>query len=364
MARNPRRTAAQNRVPFVVWGGVALVILGVVASVVAVQVGNRSAGVWVVDIHLRSALEHAISAVPNAPDWPVLSPDSDELDAYGTRRYGVHLTDSASVQVGQPGLVLSHHNLARWGNPNDGFVVAVDPWLVFRRHSTPPLLRERVEEVASPPVTGSSSRSWPGTLILPGADTAALQAWTAQLLQEAPGRFESNPEEWEVVRSRLTRSGRFQRGALTYDWEDVWPRLLGNEQVWLYAPLSRVQQLPGDRTSALEADVFPIPESWNEYGLQARLLWATPINMVSWLHRTRIDRELEAAREWLQSPETQSQIASALKWTPAHRLSRAATPLSATAHRFWIGSSFIWEDISHNGELGSELVGKKGETLE
>ncbi|MCA1755616.1 MAG: hypothetical protein LC641_13165, partial [Spirochaeta sp.] len=258
-------------------------------------------------------------------------------------RYGVRITAQPTFDRAETQPVVVHYNLGRWAGHDGAIPLAIDPWLVFRRHTTPPLTQSALgdDQQPAPPRRG-------GLVILPGGDQRALQAWTAQLLQHTPGRFETDPERWGAVRSQLPRSGRFQRGALTYAWEDVWPRLFGSEQAWVYAPLSRVQSLPGDRTSVLEADLFPIPESWNEYGLQARVLWANPIAPESKLYGRRMERDLTVARQWLQRLDVQAQIAGMLNWAPAHRLARAGSPLAATAHRAWLGSSYVWEDITHD----------------
>jgi hypothetical protein len=58
-------------------------------------------------------------------------------------------------------------------------VLALDPWMVFRSHRFPPLTRSRIE----------AAGGGEGILLLPGRDPASIRAWTARLVQEAPGVF-------------------------------------------------------------------------------------------------------------------------------------------------------------------------------
>ncbi|TVQ39155.1 MAG: hypothetical protein EA384_07790 [Spirochaetaceae bacterium] len=306
---------------------------------------RRPQPVWVVSAEFAGPWRGVLAAADDAPDWPVIELHEEAFESGSARQhYGLLVTAESTVGSNgndEPHPLVVHHHLARRAAPDGTIALALDPWLVFRRHTTEQLTYAALggDQQPAPPERG-------GVLLLPGSDQRALRAWTAQLLQEAPGRFSDDIERWDAVRDRLTRGGRFQRGALTYGWEDIWPRLFGPEPAWIYAPLSRVQELPGDRTSVLEADRFPIPDHWNEYGVQARILWAKPFGMQRLRSGSRSDQDLARASEWLRSAEVQTAIAAGLRWVPAHGQARPVNPLAAAARRTWFGSSYVWEDTT------------------
>lgn len=321
----------------------------------------RPRPVFLVEAGFAPALR-AAAAVPGAPGWTIAEFDPRTGPPAGGRRYGFIISTvaesgegggAAGVKSsgekspesgkdgGAAGMTMSgeaatavpagpprvHRDLQRRGGGDSGFPLALDPWLVFRRHSLDPPTRERLE------ARGGAG----GFPLLAGGDPEAVRAWAAQDLQERPGVFPSAPEVWQERMRLLPRDGRFQRGALTYTWEDVWPRLFGPESAWVYAPLSRLQALPGSRTSLLEGRRFPDRQGWNEYGIQARILWALPLG-----GRTG-RRDVQAAAEWLRRADTQTLIAGALKWAPAHGAARPVNPLALAAQREWLGSSYVWE---------------------
>mgnify|MGYP005859354157 FL=1 len=292
----------------------------------------RPRPVFLVEKEFVPAWESLLTSIPGAPRWRVLEYDPHGGSNSARRLRGILVTadkgGSASPGTGAAvSLPAVRRDLSRARFADGALALAVDPWLVFRRHRTPPLARNRLEL----PASGA------GILLLPGGEPEALWAWAAQELQHRPGTFSRDPGEWAEKLRRLSRSGRFQPGALTFTWEDVWPRLFGAEAAWVYAPLSRVQAFPGDRTSLLSADPFPVPEGWNEFGLQARVLWAVPYESGMSGGRT------EKAVDWLRKPETQSALAESLKWVPARRDAKPSTPLAHAAQKAWIDSSFVWE---------------------
>ncbi len=322
-----------------IWLAMALVTFSLLATLV---VAGRPEPVWLVSPEFTEPWQKMLDEAPGALDWRLVEwQPGDEPDGMPARSYGFIVSAQPEPDVGDHQRVVVHHHLARRLSANGRFALAIDPWLVFRRHTTASLSYAAVSGSAQPDSSGGS-----GALLLPGGEETAVRAWVAQLLQPTPAVFETDTQRWDQTQASLARSGRFQRGALTYDWQDIWPRLFAPGPAWVYAPLSSVQQLPGDRTSVLEADRFPIPDSWNEYGLQARVLWARPMEQANGLHQRRIERELAEAREWLLLPGTQTEIAAALKWAPAQRQARPLNPPAAAAQRAWLASSYVWEDTA------------------
>jgi hypothetical protein len=206
-------------------------------------------------------------------------------------------------------------------------VLALDPWMVFRKHTNPGLTLNRAYSDA-----GGS-----GLLLIPGKDTAAVQAWTARLILERPGVFPSGENIWQIREETLFNGNRFPRGAQTYNWNDVFFRLMGNEPAWVYAPLSEIRRYRDSRKAVLEASAFPEPESGGQYSLQASLLWALPLGS---------PKEQEALAQtvsWLKKPETQTVIADILEWIPADPYGEPYDPVSLASHRNWLTATYIYE---------------------
>ena len=324
-----------------IWLAMALVTFSLLAILI---VAGRPEPVWLVSPEFIEPWQKMLDEAPGALDWTLVEwQPEDGADGIPPQSYGFIVSAQPEPGGGDNQRVAVHHHLARRLSANGRLALAIDPWLVFRRHTTEALSYAAISGSAQPDSSGGSA-----TLLLPGGDATAVRAWGAQLMQLTPAVFETDIQRWEETCARLAQSGRFQRGALTYDWQDIWPRLFAPGPAWVYAPLSRVQQLPGDRTSVLEADRFPIPDSWNEYGLQARVLWASPIEQANRLYRERIERDMAETREWLQRPGTQTEIAAALKWAPAQRQARPLNPPAAAAQRAWLASSYVWEDIARD----------------
>ncbi len=314
----------------------AVIILAAaaLAGVLFAALGQRP--VWLVEAEFAPVWRQVLMELPDAPSWKVMEYDRAETDSgpYGrSRGFRITTVGPKREEDGLSGLPVVYRNLSRSRNVNRSIPLALDPWLVFRRNTAPVLTRSELEK----------RTEHPGSLLLSGTDRNALRSWAAQLLQESPGRFAVDPSVWRETIVRLPGSGRFQTGALTYRWDDIWPRLFGTEIGYLYAPLSRIQTLPGDRTSLLEADRFPESPSWNEYGIQARILWAVPFNA------SKRSKRMDVAAVWLESVRTQSRIAELLRWSPAHHRARAVNPLALAAQRAWIGSSVVWEFDTNAG---------------
>jgi phosphate/sulfate permease len=204
-------------------------------------------------------------------------------------------------------------------------VLAVDPWMIFRNHLNPRLSLERIRNGGE------------GELLLAGRDGEAVSSWTARLLQKAPGEFSETESDWVDAEASMYLNGRFTRGANTYNWSDVFFRLLGNDVCWVYAPLSRIRNSGNPRTSILEATEFPEPDSYSQKSLQARLLWAIPVGT---------EREQKKYRKtivWLKSPQTQTAIADETGFVPAHPRGEPYDPVSQAAWIAWLTSSWIYE---------------------
>jgi hypothetical protein len=206
-------------------------------------------------------------------------------------------------------------------------VLALDPWMIFRNHRFPGLSRSRIESAA-----GGS-----GELLVPGKDPAAVRAWTARMVQEAPGVFPEDPELWKAAEASLFADSRFRQGSRSFAWQDVWFFLLGENTAWTYAPLSRVRDLPNYRSSILEASPFPEPGNANVICLQARILWAIPAGN----DRTR--KKLEKTLDWLKAAETQTFIADTFQWLPANPDGKPYDPLAMSARLAWLTASYVWE---------------------
>ena len=211
-------------------------------------------------------------------------------------------------------------------------VLALDPWMVFRKHQDP--------EPARSFLNNSNDR---GSILLAGSDKTAVQAWLCQLLQETPGVFTQGNTLWEEKSRSLALDYPFQGGASTYSWVQVWPLLFREGISSVYAPLSQARALAPYRAGLLDATRFPEPENWNRYGLQADILWA----------RMRGDedqrKKLSGTEKWLKDPKTQTVIANMLTWIPAHASGVPYNTISWESQMAWLRCSFIWQGVA-NGQ--------------
>jgi hypothetical protein len=207
---------------------------------------------------------------------------------------------------------------------NGALLLALDPWLVFFKHTGSVLRYDRVEAPGE------------GNLILSGAESDAIWAWTAQLAQHRSGDFTEDQKFWNDAARHITEDPRFQPDAKNCAWPEAFSLLLRDGDAWLYAPLSKVLELPSHRTGMLTARHFPVPRNWNQYGIQAALLWAIPPKKES------RHKKLAAAEAWLKDPQTQALIARELNWLPAHPESSPYNPLYRDSQLAWLGSSAVW----------------------
>ena len=205
-------------------------------------------------------------------------------------------------------------------------VLALDPWMIFRKHTNPGLTLNRA----------LSDAGGEGLLLIPGKNNVWIHAWTARLIQERPGVFPADNKVWQECEANLFNGGRFPPGAQTNNWMDVLFRLMGNDQAWVYAPLSAIRQYRNPQKAILEATPFPEPLDNSLYSLQATILWALPAGS---------DKEKEKLAEtiaWLKKPETQTIIADALEWIPADPYGIPYDPVSLSSHRNWLTAAYIY----------------------
>jgi len=200
-------------------------------------------------------------------------------------------------------------------------VLALDPWMVFRKQNDPALTANRI--------FSASGESNAGVLLIPGQDPESVWAWTTRLLQTGPGMFSA--QEIKLFDAKL-----FPNGAQTYTWQDVFYRLMGSETAWAYAPLSAIRNYPNFRKSILVAAPFPEPHT-NRYSLQATLLWAVPLGS------PEEQKKMGQTIEWLRRPETQTVIADTLGWIPADPYGKPYDPVSLTSHRNWLTAAYVYE---------------------
>ena len=218
-----------------------------------------------------------------------------------------------------------YYNLTYDLEYNGAILIALDPWMVFRRSNSPILNSER----AYSPNKGD------GILLLPGKDSSAVNAWIARLLQSSPGQFPIDIKPWQDQEMNLFSGSRFPDGAGTYTWQDVFFKLMGNETAWLYAPLSAIRRYPNPRKSILDVSPFPEKPDSHEYSLQASLLWALPLDSK--------DERIAETMKWLKKPETQTIIANAIDWIPADPYGTPWDPAALTAQRHWLTVPWVYD---------------------
>ena len=313
----------KNKNILAAFGGLLLVTLALFSSF-------RSQPAWIVEDSYVDVWEKVLTDLPSPLKGAKIIPQSTLKGKPPASRYGYFISSVQQPQVSAAAqdIVRVYRGLAGSQQIENVFPLAVDPWLVFRKYTSAPLTREEAEHG---PAEG-------GRILTAGADQAANQAWIAQFLQEAPGVFSSDGELWERTGARLFLERRFQSGAMTYSWNELWPHLLAdNETVWIYAPLSRIRRLPLYESNSLAADIFPGRPGWNDFGLQAEIIWAIPYGS------EKNQEKLEAAGTWLHSAEVQSLLADTLGWLAAHPEAPPYNPVSLSARTYWFTASYVWE---------------------
>jgi hypothetical protein len=154
-------------------------------------------------------------------------------------------------------------------------------------------------------------------------------------LQEGVDRFVQDKAKWNEVKQTLFQTGAFQEGGISSNWNDVLFYLLGTQECWTYAPVSRLRTQPDYRTSQIEASLFPEPG--DGFSLQAEMLWLIPFGLAD------ADKNTKNFLDWLNSAEAGSIIANITTWIPAHPDCPPYNPVAQTARIAWLTSSAVWE---------------------
>ena len=318
-------------------GGIGLCVL-LVIILVFFSVSKSESVIWYVEKGLETA-------------WPQILRREGTPDLFTE----IKIWDGAELPPG-PGILIStnpwktnekvnvYYRLSWELEYQGAIVLALDPWMIFRRHVNAPLTYNRL-------LLGANGT---GTILIPGASGEAVKAWTSRFIQQEPGRFHSDEELWQDWEQRLFTGGRFPLNMRGYDWNTVIFRLMRNEIAWLYAPLSIIRGYSDPRKSILEAAPFPEESrSDNQYSLQAKLLWALPVYAAEAAGRKFLpvqfnsgnrqgQNEIDDAIIWLKNPETQTIIADTLEWIPADPYSTPYDPVSFASHRHWLTTVWIY----------------------
>ena len=277
---------------------------------------TRPQPVWIVEDRYLEAWRITLRDSPL--QGARLVPLSAARSALRRSWYGYRISSAPVFSGETESPVQIYHGLPGQVKYNDAIPLVIDPWLIFRRHTSPALSREQAE-------SGSGEN---GRILIATSDRTAITAWAAQLLQESPGVFPPDAHSWEQMEERILQGPYFHR---TSNWEDIWPDLL--QDAWVYAPLSRIRALPLHETNILAADIFPSRPGWNQFGLQVQIIWAIPFGNKN---------ELESAEAWLTSPSFQTILADTLGWLAVHPESPPFNPVSGNARIAWLTSSYVW----------------------
>jgi hypothetical protein len=284
---------------------------------------------WYIDEDYSAAWNRILKqSPPPFPRYEVVSRNGNA--DFPRRRFGYTISvNGPRGERDEDVPVEIYRDLSRSRAYKDWFVLAVDPWMVFRKHQDP-----------EPDRSFLDNRNDRGTILLAGADEDAVQAWLYQLLQEKPGVFIQDDALWKEKAASLVRDYPFQSGALAYSWVQVWPLVFRSGQVSLYAPLSQARALQPYRMGLLDATRFPEPENWDRYGLQAVLLWAKRHGSEKQI------KKMDETDKWLKNPRTQTIIANAISWVPAHPSGTPYNTISWQSQTAWLRSSYIWQGVN------------------
>lgn len=312
---------------FMLCGAGGLLVLGFTAFVLL-----RPRPLFLVDEEFSAAWNRLIRESPGPrAEVRSLPPGSGApADHFPPNRYGFVISRSgpAGEEIPGPGC-RRFPDLSRTRQYGGWTLLAADPWMVFRRHQYTGPVRANLQDRRG---------EGPGSFLMPGANPEAVEAWAAQTVQERPGLFPPEPSAWEAAKEAVLFRHSFQDGAASYTWVQVWPILFRETGVyWLYAPLSRARALSPYQMGLLDATRFPEPETWNEYGMQAGLLWAAPAGS------EKQQKKRAALQTWLESAETQTQIANLIEWIPVHPESKDYNTIAWETKIAWLRSSFIWQ---------------------
>lgn len=335
MKKRPGKAGKRKNVPkggltrrglrrILIYGGAAL---GLVLAAALVLFLTRPKLLWYVDGEYAAAWNRILSG--NAPPISRYEIVSRSGDDFPRGRYGFIVSangPSGERMEGAP--VALYPNLSRSREYGGWMALALDPWMIFRKHHDP----EPGRSVLNP----ANER---GTLLLAGLDKNAQAAWLCQVMQEKPGVFPQGGELWDENGQNLVIDYPFQNGALTYSWVQVWPLLYRDNVAYLYAPLSQARAQPTYRAGLLDATRFPEPQDWDRYGMQADVLWAKIYGNEKQLSK------MESTVRWLKDAATQTAIANMMEWIPAHPSGVPYNTISWETQMAWLRSSFIWQGV-------------------
>ncbi|MDR2924336.1 MAG: hypothetical protein LBU85_13495 [Treponema sp.] len=304
-------------------------VIGLALLVILLLFLTRPKLLWYVDEEYSAAWNRIIKQ--NPPPFirnEVISHSGDGV--FPKRRFGYYISVKGPQGERAEGVPVEiYRDLSRSRAYKDWLVLAVDPWMVFRKHQDP-----------EPDRSFLDNRNDRGTILLAGSNEDAVQAWLCQLLQESPGVFTQGGEIWKEKAASLVRDYPFQSGALAYSWVQVWPLVFRSGQVSLYAPLSQARALQPYRMGLLDATRFPVPENWDRYGMQAALLWAKRHGSEKQI------KKMDETEKWLKDPRTQTVIANAISWIPAHPSGIPYNTISWESQTAWLRSSYIWQGVN------------------
>ena len=301
---------------------------GVILLVLLVFFITRPRLLWYVDGDFSASWNRILQeSPPPYRRFEVMSRPETADRGFPKRRYGFIISRNGPEGERVPDApVTVFRDLSRSREYRGWSALALDPWMVFRKHQDPIPGREFL-----------NSGNERGSILLAGADQDAVRAWLCQLLQEKPGEFAQGFEIWDEKSRSLILDHPFQSGAFTYSWVQIWPLLMRSGTVSLYAPLSRARTLPPYRAGLLDATRFPEPDGWDRYGMQADILWAKKQG------NERQLKKIAAVERWLRDPKTQTVIANAINWIPAHPSGIPYNTVSWETQMAWLRSSYIWQ---------------------
>ena len=333
MKNRPRKTGKKNNAAqgltrkdlkrLIIIGGSAL---GFVLLLALVLYLTRPKLLWYVDEDLVANWNRVLQSSPAPFSHAEVLPRSGD-DPFPSGRFGFTVSRSGPEGERIEGVpVAIYRDLSRTQLYDGWKALALDPWMVFRKHQDPEPSRSFLDTF--------NDR---GSILLPGSDTGAVHAWLCQLMQERPGVFVQGEDEWKEKRDTLVRQYPFQSGAFSYSWVQIWPLLFRTDTVWLYAPLSQARGLPPFRAGLLGASRFPEPPQWDRYGIQADILWAKMQG------NDKQRQKMAAVDKWLGDPKTQTVIANILEWIPAHPSGVPYNTVSWESQMAWLRSSYIWQ---------------------
>jgi len=301
--------------------------LGLVLLVALVLYLARPRLLWYVDEDLVANWNRVLQASPPPNSRYEVLPISGD-GSFPSGRFGFTVSrNGPQGERAEDVPVALYRDLARTRAYDGWQVLALDPWMVFRKHQDPEPGRSFL----------NVSTNERGSILLAGADSGAIRAWLCQLLQERPGVFIPGEDVWKERGATLARDYPFQGGAFSYSWVQVWPLVFRTDTAWLYAPLSQARGLSSFRMGLLGATRFPDPVGWDRYGMQADVLWAK----IQGSDKER--QKIANVEQWLKEAGTQTVIANTLEWIPAHPSGTAYNTISWESQMAWLRSSYIWQ---------------------